>query len=141
MKDPSAEMQRAIHAKLVGSSALATAMGGTARVFDKVEASPTYPYIRIGDDQAVDVSNGCFDAWDFFATLHIFSRHTQGPRMEAKAISNAAVGALATFGALPTPSGFKVSEAEVTQARTFFETDGVTAHGVVTIRFRVLDGA
>lgn len=141
MKDPSAAMQTAIHAKLVGSSDLATAMGGAVRAYDKPPADPTYPYIRIGDDQPVGDSNGCADAWEFYATLHIFGRHATAPRPEVKAISNAALAAICTFGSLPAPAGFTVVDAELQQARTYFEADGVTVHGVITVRYLVNDNA
>jgi hypothetical protein len=141
MKDPSEEMQRAIHAKLIGNGPLGTAMGGTARVYDKVVGDPTYPFIRIGDDQAVGDSNGCADAWEIFVNVHIFSRHAIGPRVECKALSNLVVAALMNDGALPAPTGFQITEAELVQARTFPGPDGLTFQGVATIRYLVADAA
>ncbi len=137
MKDPSAPMQAAIFSKLTTRPALATAMGGTARVYDKVPAGVEYPYIRIGDDQAVDGgrSNGCADGWDFITTLHIFSQDAKAPRMDVKRITNEALQAIGTFASPPTPAGFVVKEIEFGQSRVWFEADGLTAHGIATVTY------
>jgi len=139
MKDPSAAMQTAIYSKLMAHAGLATAMGGTVRVYDKVPAGPAYPYIRIGDDQAVDGgrSNSCADGWDFTATLHIFSRDPNAPRMEAKRISNQVLQAIGDLTAPPAPTGFVVKELELNQTRAYFETDGLTAHGICSLTYLV----
>ena|SRR6185503_11974471 len=137
MKDPGAEMQKAIHAALMASGDLATAMGGAVRAYDKVVPNPAYPFIRIGDDDAHGIGGSCGDGWEFFATLHIFSRDARAPRMEVKGIANAALSAIANFAALPAPTGCVVRDAELVQSRTFFEDEGVTAHGVATVRYVV----
>lgn len=137
MNDPSAEMQKAIHAKLVGSSAVQSAMGGTARVFDKVQKDTAYPYIRIGDDQAVGRSNACSDGWDFYSTIHVFSRDALAPRMETKRIMDAVLQALGDDDALPTPTGFRILTVELQTSRTYFEADGVTNHGILTLDYLV----
>lgn len=137
MKDPSAAMQAAIYSKLTASSGLATAMGGAVRAYDKIPAAPVYPYIRIGDDQALDGgrSNSCSDGWDFVVTLHIFSRHANAPRMEAKAIANQALQAIGTLATPPAPAGYLVKEIEFGQSRAYFEADGLTAHGIASVTY------
>lgn len=137
MKDPSAAMQAAIYAKLTASSGLAAAMGGAVRAYDKIPAAPVYPYIRIGDDQALDGgrSNSCSDGWDFVVTLHIFSRHANAPRMEAKAIANQALQAIGTLATPPAPAGYLVKEIEFGQSRAYFEADGLTAHGIASVTY------
>jgi Protein of unknown function (DUF3168) len=107
------------------------------RAYDKAPPSPVYPYIRIGDDQAVDGgrSNQCSAGWDFTVTLHIFSRDAQAPRMDAKRISNQALQAIGNFASPPAPAGFVVKELELNQARVYFEDDGITAHGVATVTY------
>lgn len=139
MIDPSGPMQIAVHGKMMGSSPLNTAMGGTPRVYDKVIPNPQYPYIRNGDDQAVDDSNGCADAWDFYTRLNIFSRSAADPRMEVKRISSALLQALMNPDDLPAPVGLKITEARLVQSRTWFEgNDGLTAHGLVEILYKVV---
>lgn len=141
MKDPSAAMQAAIHAKLVASSAIATAMGGTAKAYDKAPDPRPDPFIRVGDDQAVGDSNSCADGWEFYATVHTFSADGQRPRMVAKELMNHVAIAVGNEAQLPAPTGFVVVEVELVQSRTFMEADGVTAHGVQTFRYLVADGA
>lgn len=139
MKEPSAAISEAIFQKLINTAGV-TALVST-RVWDKVPEGPTYPYIRIGDDQAVGDSNGCFDAWEFYATVQIFSRHAQYPRLEAKDIANQVALAIGNDASLIAPSGFVVSEVELVQSRPFLEDDGVTARQVMTFKYLVADGA
>lgn len=141
MRDPSAEMQKAIFAKLTGSSALTTRLGAGNRIVDKAPATQVYPYIRVGDDSVADLSNSCADGWDVTCTLHIFSRHAERPRMEAKEISDLALQAIGVFATPPTPTGFVVKDLELVQARTFMEADGLTAHAVLAVSYLVRQAA
>lgn len=144
MKDPSAAMQAAIHARLVASGAIATAMGGTARAYDKAPdrdpANWPEPFVRIGDDQVVGDSNGCADGWEFFATIHTYSRDTRRPRMVVKELMNHIADAVGNEGNLPDAAGFVVHTVDLEQSRTFFEADGLTVHGVQTFRYLIADG-
>lgn len=139
MKDPSAAISEAVFQKLINTAGV-TALVGT-RIWDKVPASSAYPYIRIGDDQAVGDSNGCFDAWEVYVSIQIFSRHEQIPRLEAKDIANAVGLALGDNASLIAPSGFVVSEVDLVQSRPIIEDDGVTARQVMTFKYLVADGA
>ncbi len=135
--DPSYAMQAAIASALNSSSALATAMGGTARIFDSVSQGAVYPYVRIGEDQTIGASHGCGDSYEFIATAHIFARQIEslGARPLAKRIGGAVVGALTSDDL--EPSGFIVSDFELVSTRYYFEDDGLTAHGVVSVRYLV----
>lgn len=124
-------------AKLVTPMATASLAGGAVEIYDKKPDPLTYPSIRVGDDQAVGDSNACADGWEFFATLHIFSRHPTDPRPEVKHIADIAAQALGNNASLPAPTGFDVLEVELQQSRSFMEGDGVTAHGVLTLRYVV----
>lgn len=139
MKDPSAAISEAVFQKLINTAGV-TALVGT-RVWDKVPDSPTYPYIRIGDDQAVGDSNGCFDAWEFYVTVQCISKHAQYPRLEAKDIANAVGQAIGDNASLIAPAGFLVTEVELVQSRPILETDGLTARQVMTFKYLVADGA
>jgi hypothetical protein len=141
MKDPSHAMQAAVYTKLAADTGVRALIGNPVRLYDKVPNEPAYPYVRLGEDQAVGDSNQCWDGWDFYVTLHIFSRHEQTPRPEAKSIANAIGVALGDNASLIAPAGFHVSEVELEQSRVYFEQDGVTAHGVMTFRFGIDDGA
>jgi hypothetical protein len=134
--DPAYAMQFAIVTALKASAGLATAMGGSARIFDPIPQNPTYPFVRVGEDQTLDDANGCDAAWEMFATLHVFARPIDGlgARMVAKRVGSAIVPALS--GAL-SPAGFVVTEQEFESSRYFMEADGVTAHGVLVFRFLI----
>jgi hypothetical protein len=142
VKEPSAAISEAVYQKLINAAGVTAFVGSSpARIWDKIPDAPTYPYIRVGDDQAVGDSNSCWDGWEFFATIHIFSRHPQYPRLEAKDIASQVGIALGNNASLIAPAGFHVSEVELEQSRVYFEADGVTAHGVMTFRFGIDDGA
>lgn len=136
MSDPAYAMQSAIVTALKASSPLATAMGGTATIYDQVVASPVYPFVRVGEDQSLDDSNGCSDGWEYLATLHIFARQIEGlgARPLAKRISAALVTAMKGVSAA---TGFVIAEQELESTRHFMEEDGVTAHSVVVIRYLI----
>jgi hypothetical protein len=145
VKDPGAAMQAAIHAKLVASAAIATAMGGTARAHDKAPdpnpANWPEPFIRVGDDQVLGDSNGCADGWEVMATIHTFSRDEIRPRMVVKELMNHVAAAIGDDASPPAPAGFAVHTIELVQSRSYFEQDGITAHGVQTFRYLVADAA
>ena len=82
-------------------------------------------------------SNGCADAWEMYVNVHIFSRHGEYPRIEAKEVSNAVTLALGDNDDMIAPAGFSVSEVELVQTRTFMEDDGVTAHALVVLLFHI----
>lgn len=141
MKDPSVEMQKAIHAKIVASSGIAALMGGAARAYDKVPDPRPDPMIRIGDDQAVGNSNACADGWEMFVTIHTFSRDPQAPRVKVKTLMNLVAQAIGDDASPPTPAGYATDIIELVQSRSYFEEDGLTAHGVQTFRYLMVEAA
>lgn len=137
MNDPSAEMQKAIHAKLTTHAAMLAVFGGPVRAFDKTPLDPAYPYLRIGDDDVRPRGNSCVAGWDHTATVHIYSRDPIRPRMQAKEISDAIAQAIATLATAPAPTGYVIKELDLVQARTYYEADGVTAHGILSVEYLV----
>jgi hypothetical protein len=141
MKDPSHAIQAAVYSKLTGSAAVKAVLGDPARIYDKVVATPNYPFARIGDDQVVGDSNSCSDGWQVYVTVHIFGRNPQAPRPEVKLVQNAIAGALGDFASLIAPAGLHVVDVDLQDSRTFMEADGLTAHGVMVFRYLVADAA
>lgn len=141
MKDPSYAIQGAVNTALAASAGVKALLGDPPRVYDKAPANANYPYARIGDDQAVGDSNSCADGWEVYVTVHVYGRHPQAPRPQVKAILNAIALALGNNDALIAPAGFVVTEVELEQSRTYMEEDGLTAHGVLTFKYLVDDGA
>jgi hypothetical protein len=139
VKDPSDDIQVAYVAALTAAATIKAKVGDPPRVFDEVPTDPVYPYIRVGDDQCVDDSNGCSDAWEMFCTFHTFSRGegALGARAEVKQIHNAMVGVLVNDDTPLAPLGFKITEAQMRDSRVFMEADGVTAHGALVVRYLI----
>lgn len=105
------------------------------RVFDRVPESDPYPRITVGDEQTADNGNACGDGWEVYADVHVWSRAVG--KVEAKQIMAQAVPRLLGISSL---TGFTIIAAELDAHRIFTEPDGLTTHGVITIRY-VIDPA
>lgn len=131
MTEPSVELQRGIYQALITSETLKAAMGGTVRAYDSVPPNATFPYITFADDQALDDSNSCDpDRYEYFVDLHVWSR-TVG-MAEAKTITGIIRQIML---ALEVLNGWQIPVREVQARRHFTDSDGITTHGVVTVRF------
>lgn len=136
MSEPSAAMQKAIYDRFMADTTLATLMGGTVRVYDVVPPSAPFPYITIGDDQFVDEGNLCEpDMFEYFATIHVWSRSDIVGRIEAKNISGRAREVLK---ALPPAIGFDVKTSNCERVDHLRDPDGLSAHSVFTQRFLIV---
>lgn len=140
MKDPSAAISEAVFLKVQAAAAIKAVIGDPVRLYDKVVDDPTYPFGRLGDDEINGDSNSCWDGWEAYVTIHLFSRHPATPRLQVKDLATLFTQALGDNASLIAPVGFHVSEVELVQSRTFMEADGVTAHGVIVFRYGVDDG-
>ncbi|WP_454914985.1 DUF3168 domain-containing protein [Xanthobacter sediminis] len=129
MKDPSGPLQVALHDALRADAAVAALVGG--RIYDAVPADAVFPYVAIGEAQTVDDGAACLDAAECFVTLHVWSR-VKGA-VEARRITSAVAAALDDAAFDLSPDHVLVEIAS-TGARTFLDPDGLTTHGVVTIR-------
>ncbi|SHF05390.1 Protein of unknown function [Kaistia soli DSM 19436] len=135
-----AELQKAIFSALTADPALCD-----GRVYDNppddaqrlAATGAAWPYLAIGDDQVVDDGNTCSDGWEAFADIHVWSRALPRSKIEAKTLIAAVVERLSL---LSTVDGFDVLVAALETSRTFRDPDGITEHGVVTMRF-LLDPA
>lgn len=119
------EFQTAIYDALTAGPSIAS-----GRVYDRVPANPTFPYVAIGDEQIVDDGNTCDDGWEVFEDVHVWSRASGFP--ETKGLIQAIVPRLAAINAVP---GFTVIAVEVENTRVFRDPDGLTSHGVISMRF------
>lgn len=124
------EVQKAIFDVLRAAPAIA---GG--RVYDHVprtngEVTATFPYVEIGNEQIIDDGNSCDDGWEVFADVHVWSRAVGFP--ETKGLIASIVPRLASIDTIP---GFTVIVAEVESTRVLRDPDGLTSHGVISVRF------
>jgi hypothetical protein len=122
-----AALQKAIFAALTTSPAIA---GG--RVYDRVPAGPTFPYVSIGDEQVLDDGDTCSDGWEVTSDVHVWSRPAAGSKAEVKDLAAAIVPRLAVTTISVT--GFRVLIAELETSRVFRDPDGITEHAVLTFR-------
>lgn len=141
MNDPSAEMQKAIFAKLTGYAPLTSRLGAGPRIFDKTPATPAYPMIRIGDDTVGDRSNSCMDGWDVACTVVVYSQDPKRPRMDAKEIGKLVLAAIADKASPPTPAGFVVKDLSLVQSRANFIDGGLTCQAVLVVEYLVREAA
>jgi hypothetical protein len=126
------ELQVAIVSALKAAPALCD-----GRVFDNPPHGAAFPYLTIGDDQVVDDGNSCGEGWQVYADIHVWSRPAAKSKLEMKDLAAAVVTRLL---ALDGVAGFAVTVAALETARSFRDPDGITEHGVVTMRF-LLDPA
>lgn len=131
MSDPALPLQKAVRAALVGSATLATAMGGTVNVYDRVKPDAVFPYLNITDAQTIDDGNSCDEhATEAFVDVHIWSRVVGAG--EAKEIGSVVRSLLAT---ILTVEGWRCVVGNFENARWFRDSDGLSVHGVMTFRY------
>lgn len=119
------ELQAAI-VPLLKADATLSALIGT-RVYDQPPATPTFPYVTIGDTQFLRDDATCISGGQIYLTLHGWSRAVgfQEVRRIADAVVEAVHMAPATL-----PSNRLVSLMH-RQTRTFRDPDGLTSHAVI----------
>ncbi len=125
--EPSLELQGAIVAALKANAATAALIGD--RVYDKVPASPTFPYVVVGDDQVLQAHAHCIEgSTEIFSTLHAWSRAPG--KVECKKVSGAVVTAL-NFASLNLNNGYRLVLIEHDSTQYLLDPDGLTSHGVI----------
>jgi hypothetical protein len=71
---PDLELQIAMVTVLAASTDLHSLIGNPIRLYQDVPASPTFPYVTIGEAQAVPDVADCIDGTEVFPVFHIWSR-------------------------------------------------------------------
>ncbi len=126
MSDGSAELDAAIYGVLSGASP-AIAEGG---VHDDVPEDVTFPYVEMGESDAVDDDVTCSDGLDETVTLHIWSRYRG--KKETKEIMSRIRDLL--HNKVLAVSGRSSAHSWVTSSRVVRDPDGLTRHGIVLVR-------
>lgn len=126
------ELQVAIVTALKAAPALCD-----GRIYDNPPTGAAFPYITVGDDQVLDDSNSCAEGWEAYPDIHVWSRPAAKSKLEMKGLAAAIVTRLS---ALDGVAGFIVVSARLETFRSFRDPDGITEHGVVTMRY-LLDPA
>ncbi len=131
MADPALALQGAINLRLRAEIA---AVAG--RVYDRVPAGATMPYVELGEFQSVDDGAQCLEAFEVFATLHVWSRPGDGAdpgQTSGKAIAGAVNTALHE-AELDLGAGWQFLEIAHQDTRHLKDPDGVTSQSVLTFR-------
>lgn len=128
MSDPSLEVQVAIVAALKSAGALPAVIG--ARVYDAPPASPTFPYITLGDCQVLPDKADCIDGAELFLQVDVWSRGVGYG--EAKTIANAVVVKLDDQPL--TVAAHSVIVFEHQSTNYLRDPDGLTRHAAITFR-------
>lgn len=118
------EVQRALYEAI-------TPVVPDARVYDRVPLKEEFPYVTIGDEQVVDDGNTCDNGWEVFSDVHVWSRANSGFQ-EAKLLLAAIVPAVVGIASI---DGHDLISVEVENTRIFRDPDGLTSHGVISVKF------
>ena len=129
------ELQKTVFSALDGASITDYAGNAITGVFDDVPENTAYPYIRVGEETAIDSSAKDKDIFEHTLTIHIWSQY-RGNR-DIKEIMKQVHDTL-------HDSSLSVSGASMVNMRQEFQTtllegDGITRHGVMRFRAVVSD--
>lgn len=126
MSDGSADVQAAIYAALTGASPAICA----GRIYDDVPQDVTFPFVELGESQALADDVACAEGKDEFVTLHVWSRDRSKKAVKAIIGQIHEVLHAASLGV----AGRSSAHAFVRDSRVLNDPDGITRHGIVTIR-------
>jgi hypothetical protein len=128
------KLQRAIYAALTSHAPLTALVSNadeTKRIYDRVPERPVFPYLTIGNEQAVYDGDACNQSrFEVFADIHTWTRGVG--IAGAKAVSAHVCDAIA---AGITVTGWNVAVVRHESERHFVESDGLTGHGVSSFKF------
>jgi hypothetical protein len=127
MADASLALQKALAARL---AAQCPALGG--RVFDAVPQKVAHPYLAIGETQVIDDGADCIDGLEIFVTLHVWSRAVGA--VEARGLCESVRLALRGWSPDLSESGCDCVDLSWRDARVMRDPDGLTTHGIVTLK-------
>lgn len=133
MSDPSLELQASIVNRLKNDPGVQAIVG--QRIYDKVPANVTFPYISLGDNQVIldtDASE-CWDGVEIFWQLDGWARNDYYP--ECKQISKAVVASMHNHPL--TITGYSNIVVEMNTVNYLHDPDGITRHVAINLRFLI----
>lgn len=133
MSDHSIQLQKTIFDVLNGDSNLTSTLG--ASVYDFVPDSTAFPYVKLGEETAIDNGTKSLQGNEHTLVIHSFSRY-RGSKQIKEIMSR--------IYALLHESSLSVSGASLVNLRFEFsdvikENDGLTSHGLQRFRAVVYD--
>jgi hypothetical protein len=135
MLDPSAAVQKALRARLIGNVGV-TALVPATSILDTNQRPAPNPSIIMGEDQVVAAPEVMLDRSfvRVYPTLHIWNKEQSTAGV--KAISNAirrAIGVNRTARLDLGDPDFVCSDLTIEQARFMRDPDGETSHGIMVL--------
>jgi hypothetical protein len=103
-------------------------------VYDEAPENAAFPYVSIGESNTIDAGNKTNHADDHYETIHVWSR-AKGFK-ECKDMAGKVIKALSEKTFLET--GYIIKFFEIDQVNFLRDPDGLTRHGVIRIKFKVL---
>ena len=131
MTDVASAMIAAQEAALRASATLATAMGGTARIYTSVPTNAPFPYIILGDDQVLGDDDECTEANEIFSTVNVWSKPGTPSVAEIRVIAGLVKSILA---AKLTPATHEVVDYRHVETRFLTDPD-FSSHAVILIHY------
>lgn len=103
------------------------------RIYDRIPASPVFPYAHFGPSQTVDADEGCGERWTVVQDVHVESRDVG--RVEARRAAHALRRALrrAYFGERLHADGVIIEQARVRDVREPSTADGLSSRVIISI--------
>lgn len=129
MTDPSYVVNKALHGRLIGHSAL-TALVPEARILDTSGEPSAFPCIILGEAQVIDEGDIQRTLQRVYADWHIWTeeKHLNGVKKIAAQIQRSAASERFTF----SDAGFECVDLRIEQTRFLRDPDGEHGHGIVT---------
>jgi hypothetical protein len=87
MASPGNALQKGLYDRLIGYSALTTALGGN-KVYDHVPQETDAPYVIIGADTLLDASSKSNNKWEATVTIHAWDFEKAGRKSVKTLLSN-----------------------------------------------------
>lgn len=123
-------LQQALYSLFRNDPDVQALIGG--RVYDEIPTNAAFPYVQLGESQAIDDDTECAHRLEVTFDVHVWSRATGFPqaRKIAAALRTAVRDAM-NAGTL-TLNGAELQELRHEQSRMLRDPDGKTSHGVLT---------
>jgi hypothetical protein len=130
MIDPALALHAAIVTTLKADATLEPLVSD--RIYDRVPAGATVPYVHLRSMQVLDDGNTCGDAAEVIVDVDVWSEAVG--QVQAKTIGKVVVDALDTALAV---SGFQTIVGHAQSATYSTESDGLTTRGALLFRFLI----
>lgn len=121
------DFQTAIYERLSKDANLSAAISG---VFDFVPEGQPYPYVTLGEDTATDTSTFSTVGQEVTATLHTWSQYKGFS--EVKNLHSLVLKAMTSPLVV---NGWTCSFLMVDLESSIRDTDGITRHGIIRLRY------